>query len=188
MAKRKAKTKKAKAKKAAKPKSKKKKQKAKPPAKEKATRPSTLTPQVAMQCAQMWRLKISDIEICDIIGTITKPQLEGWLKRNTKVKITLLVGEKKTPVTEEIGLRLLRTRERARLNRDYLQKLDDIIDAARKAGRFKAAITAIAFILERRFPKEFGSRQALDIILAETAMTDDEAEAIRKELKSRFSG
>ena len=123
---------------------------------------STLTTEIASQLEALWQLSgdntLTDEEICGRIG-ISRDQLNGWLKRNRSVVRENGVREK---------LRHIRVRAKATTKSSYLQKLYSLAIQAENARDFRTAINSFQWLLEKQFPKNFGNRQAKDMVEPET--------------------
>lgn len=115
-----------------------------------AGRPSTLTPEIAIELRTLWELSgpnsLSDKEIAGRMG-ITQKTLDGWLSRNQEVEI-LLDGR-----LQMVGLRGIRTRARAMIKAAYLARLNRLADKAENLDDFKTAATIVQWLMEKQFPK-----------------------------------
>lgn len=127
---------------------------------------TTLTPDIAMKLAGMWRLHLDDKDICWLVG-ITTGQLKQWLYRNAPVTIIRTItrvgpdgkpleGEENvTRVKEAVGLRDLRERERASLEYTYNQKLVMVIEQAIQKGDLKTAGNNIQWLMAKKIPQKY---------------------------------
>jgi len=110
-------------------------------------RPTTLTAKIKLQLVTLWSLSgenvLSDSQICEHIG-ITHDQLKAWLQRSDE-------------------LRHLRTCKRASVKIGYLQRLNALIDKMENDGQFDAAAKYVCWLLEKQFPKNFGSVTQIEI-------------------------
>jgi hypothetical protein len=129
----------------------------------------SLTPEIALKFATMWHFHINDKDICGIVG-VKEKQLTNWLQRNTKVVIPIIIKrvdetgnniEHRT--TEKIGFRELRTRERAKLEVDYMTHHENAIKLAIASGDFKAATKALEWVLSKRFPKRYPQNTGISV-------------------------
>ncbi len=133
----------------------------------------TLTPEIATSIEAYWELSgpdtLTDAEICSRVG-ITAKQLEGWLRRGTKVTRS---GGK----TE--SLRVIRERARAKTKLTYLQRMVVMVAEAHAAAQralnpialpgqaaatpnyngaanlFRVAFQGLQWLAERQFPLAF---------------------------------
>lgn len=106
-----------------------------------------LDDKLIQQLADIWGLTPAaafiDEEVAEAAG-LTLPQLRGYLRRNA-------------------GLRSLRAGARARLKVHYLRRLLVIIDKAEKAKDYATAAKYLTWLLEKQFPKEFGSISQVEL-------------------------
>jgi len=116
-------------------------------------RPPTLTVEIAAALEEEW-IKSGDVdlltdrEIAARVG-VSDRQLANWLDRNTKV--TWANGDRE-------GLRDIRVRAKAVTKANYLTRLLRFIDRAERMGDMKTAGKLLLHLMERQFPKDFGSR------------------------------
>ena len=123
---------------------------------------ATVTADIAMKFAGMWRLHMANKDACHILG-VSYGQVRGWLQSNTEVTIERKI-ETKSPegktlttrtVKEVIGFHDLREREWSNFQYTNMQKIELSAAALEEKGDHAAAAKIRFRMLEKRLPALF---------------------------------